>query len=246
MSRRLTSAIALVLSAATLMLGSCQSYNVASRYTSRYINANSGKVSAEVPETFELGYAMLALTDLAQKDTAIINRNTPYYQDLMAWFSKYKDHKGVARLNADLSRNPRMIKCYLDGLYAFQLNHGRVVLKENYRIDLNKVDFKRYAPLLQSFYKETNFNEFYNHHQILYSEMIQQANSLFTFAEAQKKVNNKVDSYQLVLSPLTKAYAGTMEIKGHAYSECIIFPRLSAKGISYAMNGTATGRQSVE
>lgn len=235
MLRQSTLTVAIVLFTAALFLNSCKSYNVASRYTSKYINASTGKVSAQIPETFELGYTMLALTQLAQNDTSVINRNTPYYQDLMTWFGQYKNHKGVMHLNADLSRNPKMIKSYLDGLYAFQMSHGRVALKDNYRIDLNKVDFKRYALLLQNFYKETNFHEFYTRHAILYSEMIQKANSLFTFQEAQRMLNSHVKGYQVILSPLAKGYAGTMEIKGHAYSECIIFPRLSANGITYAM-----------
>ncbi|QJD95801.1 DUF4932 domain-containing protein [Mucilaginibacter robiniae] len=237
MSRKITLIVAVVLFAAALFLNSCKSYDVASRYNSQYIKTSTGKVSAEVPEVFELGYAMLALTDLAQQDTTIINHNTPYYQDLIARFGKYKNHKGVMRLNADLSRNPKRIKNYLDGLYALQVKYNRVSLKSNYRIDLNKVDFKGYALLLQNFYKQTNFHEFYTQHEDLYHEMVQNANSLFTFAEVQKSLNTNVKGYQIILSPLTKAYAGTMEIKGRGYSECIIFPPLAtAQGTRYMMS----------
>lgn len=227
--------VAVVLFACTLFLNSCKSYDVASRYTSKYIKSNIGKVSAEVPEVFELGYTMLALTDLAQKDSGVINRNTPYYQELMAWFNKYKNHKGVMRLNADLSRNPDRIKNYLDGLYALQVKYNRVSLKTSYRIDLNKVDFKGYALLLQNFYKKTNFHEFYTQHEGYYNDMVQNANSLFTFAEVQKNLNGTVKGYRVILSPLTKAYAGTMQISGRGYSECIIFPALSSKGTNYIM-----------
>ncbi|WP_158825787.1 DUF4932 domain-containing protein [Mucilaginibacter lacusdianchii] len=234
MKLQLNRAAVIVLFAAASFFTSCKSYNVASRYTSKYINANTGKVSAQVPETFELGYTMLALTDLAQTDTTIINKNTAYYHELMAWFNKYKDHKGVRHLNADLNRNANMIKCYLDGLYAFQLNDGRVALKTSYRIDLNKVDFKRYALLLQNFYKETNFHEFYTQHQGMYADMVQRANGMFNYNEMQKGISTQANGYQVVLSPLINAYAGTMQIKGHTYNECIVFPRMSTNGLSYA------------
>ncbi|WP_345954109.1 DUF4932 domain-containing protein [Mucilaginibacter sp. PAMB04168] len=244
MTRKFTQTAALLVSAAAMFFTSCKSYNVASRFNSKYISANSGKLNATVPENFELGYTMLALTDLAQKDTSIINQNTAYYRELMAWFNKYKDNKGVKQLNADLSRNPKLVKSYLDGLYAFQLNDGRFALKSSYRIDLNKVDFKRYAILLEKFYKATNFHEFYAQHADLYTQMVQKANSTYTYEEAQKTVNGAVKGYQVVLSPLTKVYAGTMEIKGHAYSECIIFPRLAVEGRSYAMKEAIKGPKS--
>jgi hypothetical protein len=242
MKLRFTLTVAVIVIATASFLTSCKTANVAAHYSTKYINANNGKLSAQVPETYELGYAMLALTNLAQNDTSIINTNTPYYNDLITWLGKHKNHKGVLQLNAQLSRNPKMIKNYLDGLYAFKMNGNRFVLKESYRIDLNKIDFKRYALLLQSFYKETNFHEFYTLHQGYYAGMIQNANSSYSFEEAQKTLNRPAKGYQIILSPLTKGYAGTMEIKGRTYSEYIVFPRAATSGMStaakYAVNNT--------
>ena len=236
----------IILFAAATLFTSCKTANVAAHYSSKYMNANNGKLNAQVPETFELGYAMLALTNLAQNDTAVVNKNTPYYQELITFLGTHKNHKGVLLLNAELSRNPRMIKSYLDGLYAFKMNGNRFVLKESYRIDLNKIDFKRYALLLQSFYKETNFHEFYMNHQAQYAQMIQNANTMYSFDEAQKTLNVKVKSYQVILSPLTKGYAGTMEIKGNSYSEYIIFPRTATSTTSAAVKYAVNDNKSAE
>lgn len=236
---------AICILAVALSFTSCKSYDVASRFNSKYITASTGKMSAEVPENFELGYAMLALTNLAQKDTSIVDQNTAYYNDLMAWMSKYKNHKGVELLNATLTRNPKLVKSYLDGLYAFKMNGNRFALKSSYRIDLNKVDFKRFAMLLEKFHKDSHFHEFYVQHNGLYADMVQKANTLYSFNEA-KTVNGTVKGYQVILSPLTKGYAGTMEIKGHAYSELIIFPRMSVNGRYYAMKDAITGSRSAE
>ena len=246
MSTKLTLAAVALIAVTSLLFTSCQTQNVAARFNSKYINNNAGKMVAQVPENFELGYTMLALTSLAQKDTAMIDQSTPYYQELMAWFGKYKNHKGVQHLNADLSRNPKLVKSYLDGLYAFQLNEGRLGLKSSYRIDLNKVDFKRYSILLERFYKETNFHEFYTQHANLYAQMVQKANTIYTYNEAKTTVNGTVKGYQVILSPLTKGYAGTMEIKGHSYSELIVFPRLSVNGRNYAMKDAITGVNAAE
>ncbi|CAM3701906.1 DUF4932 domain-containing protein [Mucilaginibacter galii] len=244
MKRTFTLATLCIIAAASLFT-SCKSYDVASRFNSKYVIASSGKMNAEVPENFELGYAMLALTNLAQKDTAIVDQNTAYYHDLMTWMGKYKNHKSVELLNATLSRNPKLVKSYLDGLYAFQMNGNRFSLKSSYRIDLNRVDFKRFAILLEKFHKDSRFHEFYVQHNGLYADMIQKANNLYSFNEA-KTVNGTVKGYQVILSPLTKGYAGTMEIKGHAYSELIIFPRMSVNGRYYAMKEAIAGNRSAE
>lgn len=244
MKRDLTFAAICILFAAA-MFTSCKSYDVASRFDSKYVAASTGKMNAEVPENFKLGYAMLALTNLAQNDTSMVDQSTAYYHDLMTWMGKYKNHKSVEILNATLSHNPKLVKSYLDGLYAFQMNGNRFALKSSYRIDLNKVDFKRFAILLEKFNKDSHFHEFYVQHNSLYADMVQKASSLYSFNDA-KAVDSNVKGYQVILSPLTKGYAGTMQIKGHAYSELIIFPRLAVNGHYYAMKDAIAGNRSAE
>jgi hypothetical protein len=218
---------------AVVFFSSCQTQNVASRFTSKYAKANAGKVYAQTSETVELGYTMLALTELAQKDTNVVEHNTAYYAELNAWFGKYKNNKGVQQLNAQLSRNPQFVKNYVDGLFAFQMNEGRFGLKADYRIDLNKIDFKRYGALLEKFYKETNFHAFYMQHQELYTQMILKANEQYDMAKLQSTVN--AQGYKVIVSPLTKA-TNTMTIKGSAYTEGVVFAAIK-------MNTAATQQQ---
>ena len=210
---------AIILFAAVSILTSCQTQNVASRFTSKYAKANAGKVYAQSSETVELGYAMLALTDFAQNDTTIINHNA-YYTEVVNKFSAFKNSKGVKQLNAQLSRNPSLAKSYVEGLYAFQMTGARFGLKADYRIDLNKIDFKRYGALLENFYKEAAFHSFYMQHEGMYSEMVAKANSEFTLSAAQKTIN--AQGYHIIVSPLAKGII-TMTIKGHVYTEGVIF-----------------------
>jgi len=210
----------IILFAAVSILTSCQTQNVASRFTSKYAKANAGKVYAQSSETVELGYAMLALTDFAQNDTTIINHNSAYYTEVMNKFGAFKNSKGVKQLNAQLSHNPTLAKSYVEGLYAFQMNNGRFGLKADYRIDLNKIDFKRYGALLENFYNETAFHSFYMQHEGMYSAMVAKANNEFTLTAAQKAVN--AQGYHIIVSPLAKG-TKTMTIKGHAYTEGVIF-----------------------
>ena len=50
--------------------------------------------------------------------------------------------------------------------------------------------------------------------------MVQQASNQYTIAEAQKTVN--AQGYRVIVSPLTKTIV-TMTIKGHVYTEGVIF-----------------------
>ncbi|MDT3402131.1 DUF4932 domain-containing protein [Mucilaginibacter terrae] len=205
---------------------SCQTQNVASRFTSKYAKANAGKVYAQSSETVELGYAMLALTNFAQNDTNIVDHTSAYYAEVMNKFSALKNSKGVQQLNAQLSRNPSLAKSYVEGLYAFQMNNGRFGLKSDYRIDLNKIDFKRYGALLENFYKEAAFHNFYMQHEGMYNEMVAKANNEFTLTAAQKAVN--AQGFHIIVSPLAKGTT-TMAIKGHAYTEGVIFAGIKAE-----------------
>jgi hypothetical protein len=220
MKTNFTLTAVIILFAAIASLSSCQTQNVASRFTSKYARANSGKISVQSSETVELGYAMLALTDVAKNDTTIFNQNTAYYKELVAKMDKYKNLKGVKQLNAQLSRNPKLLKSYIDGLYAFQMKNGRFGLKADYRIDLNKIDFKRYGILLEDFNKETGFHSFYAEHQNVYNELVQKATNQYTLPQVQKTIN--AQGYHVVVSPLTKSTVA-MTIKGHVYTEGVIF-----------------------
>ncbi len=216
---------------AVVFFSSCQTQNIASRFTSKYAKANTGKVVAQSSEAVELGYTMLALTELAQKDTNLVDHNSAYYVELMKFFGKHQNDKGVEQLNAQLTRNPEFVKNYVDGLFAFQMNNGRFGLKADYRIDLNKIDFKRYDSLLEKFYHATNFHSFYMQHQDLYAQMVQKANEQYNMASLQSTVNAK--GFQVVVSPLTKA-TSTLTIKGSAYTEGVVFATINMHDLNAA------------
>ena len=221
----------------TLILNGCKNYDVTPHYGSKYIAANTGKVTANVPEAYELGWVVLALTDVAQRDTGLIDVNTSYYKDFTAHFNKFKNHQAVVQLNT-LASSPKMLEKFRNGLFAFGIYRGRFALNENYRIDNSKVEFKRYARLLEDFYSDSNFKQFYASHQDTYKQMIQKANTNLSFDGVQKALNKDVKSYHVILSPLMKGLPGVMDIKDTDFSESVIFPYLSPNGLVYGKAST--------
>lgn len=216
-----------LLCTSVISFSSCKSTDIASRYTSKYINSNTNKITTQVPETYELGYIVLALTDYGQRDTNIINTHTLYYKEVVEYFSAYKNHHAVKLLNQELSKDSKHFRSFRDGLYAFKINnHDHFVLKSDYRIDLNKVNFKRFAPLLQDFAAKSNFLKFYNDHLSLYSKLVDYQTHQLTMENANKAVQSEYgtpfNSYHVIISPLMKGYS-TLAVNGRHFNECLIF-----------------------
>ncbi len=210
----------------------CQNADIRPSYSTKYIQENKGKLTASVPEVYELGYTVLALTSTGQNDASVINTSSPYYQDLKAHFEKYKDHRAVKELDQKLTRFPGLVDDYLKGLFAYRMNDGRVVQRENYRIYLNKIEFSRYQLLLQDFYRATDFQKFYNEHKGTYDELIRNSNELVNLEKAKAMIGD-ADGYQIVLSPLAKGHAGKLMLRTEAYKECVVFPTVTTDEFTF-------------
>ncbi|MFD1255335.1 DUF4932 domain-containing protein [Mucilaginibacter terrae] len=236
--------------AITLFNSGCKSYDdVASRYTSKHIKANTNQIAAQIPETGELGYILLALTDVGTTDTSLINKDTQYYKEVIAHFNGFKNHKIVKQLNKDLQGNINNFTHFRNGLYAFKLNdRNRMVLKTDYRIDLNRVDFRRYTTGMQDFIASTKFREFYAKHKDLYTKIIQNQSSQLTmnaaWATMGKQYTEPFQSYQVIMSPLMRGNSSTLAISGRGFRECLIFAESADKALLYTAAKPAVGKGS--
>jgi hypothetical protein len=230
--RRLATAV--LLSGVMIFSFSCKSYDdIAAHYSSKHIKDNTGKVIAQVPETNELAYIVYSLTDVSLTDTAFIDRSSAYYKDVIKQFAAFKNHKAVKQLNKDVARDTKNLLRFRNGIYAFTLNERNdLALKLDYRTDLNRIDFRRYAPLLEDFAEKTNFRSFYTQHKGLYNQIILDAGKTLSvddaWASVGKDYKEPFNSYQLILSPLIKGKSSTLAIKGSNFRECLIFAQSSS------------------
>jgi hypothetical protein len=225
--------------AISLFNSGCKSYDVASRYTAKHIKAHTNQVSTNVPETGELGYILLSLTDAAKSDSSILNKNTAYYKEVAQHFAAFKSHKAVKQLNADITQDPATFTHFRNGLYALKINdRNRIVLRTDYRIDLNRLDFKRYTSVMEDFMVKSKFREFYAQHANLYAKLVQNQSRQLTmntaWASMGKHYNQPFQSYQVVISPLMKGYSSSLAIGGRGFRECIIFTESADKALMYS------------
>jgi hypothetical protein len=239
-----------LIGAISLLNSGCKSSDVGTRYTSKHIKANTNQVTAHIPETGELGYVLLSLTDYANNDTTLLNKNTAYYKEVVKHFSALKMHKAVRMLNGDLNVEQRTFHHFRNGLYALKLNErNRLVLKTDYRIDLNRVDFKRYTAAMEDFVAKSKFREFYNQHKGLYTKLLQnqsqQLNMNAAWASMAKQYTQPFQSYQVIISPLMKGSSSSLALSGRGFRECLIFAESADKALMYsATNAAVTSKTS--
>jgi len=230
--------VTVVLLTGVAMFGyGCKSYDdIAAHYSSKHIKDNTGKVIAQVPETNELAYIVYSLTDVSLTDTTFIDKNSAYYKEVIKQFAAFKSHKVVKQLNSDVSRDAKNLLRFRNGIYAFTLNERNdLALKLDYRTDLNRIDFRRYAPLLEDFAKKSNFRNFYKQHKDLYNQIILNAGKTLSVDDAwagvSKDYKEPFNSYQLILSPLIKGKSTTLAIKSSDFRECLIFAQSSSHAL---------------
>ncbi|WP_345952756.1 hypothetical protein [Mucilaginibacter sp. PAMB04168] len=237
---------AMLLGAAVMLSTGCKSYNdLAGHYSSKHIKANTNQVTAQIPETGELGYILLSLTETGSNDTTLINKESAYYKDVMKQFAAFKNHKAVKLLNSDLLANGNNFSHFRNGLYAYKFNkHNNMVLKTEYRVDLNRVDFRRYVGAIEDFIEKTNFRSFYAEHNNLYTKIIkeqgQQLNMNAAWATMGKQYTQPFQSYQVILSPLMKGSASTLAVSGRGFRECLIFAESTNKALFYSSTTAST------
>ncbi|MDT3405508.1 DUF4932 domain-containing protein [Mucilaginibacter terrae] len=227
-----------MLGAVTLATG-CKSYNdVTAHYSSKHIKANKNQIRAQIPEVTELGYIVLALTDAGKN---YVNTNSPYYDEVVKHFAAFKNHKAVETLNEDLKESPETFTHFRNGLFAFMINkQNRIVVKTDYRIDLNRVDFRRYTAALNDFMEDSKFREFYAAHKSFYSKMEAAQSQSLSMTSAwstvgkNKNYTKPFQSYQVIMSPLMKGESSTLAISGRGFSECLIFAESTDKALASA------------
>ncbi len=233
---------ALMISAASMLSTGCKTYDdVATRYTSKHIKTHTNHVTAEVAEANELGFVLFALTDAGANDKELLNKNSAYYNEVTQHFAAFKDHKAVKMFNEELKKDINNFDRFRNGLYAYRINERNdLVLKTDYRIDLNRIDFRRYMSAMQDFMEKSNFRDFYAKHQAQYSKLVKGQDDMLTMTTAWAKISKQYKkpfkSYQVVISPLMKGEAKTLAIGSGSYNECIIFAESPSKALMYSSN----------
>lgn len=186
------------------------------------------RITVEVPDSYELIQIAFSLTDSYRNDRNLLRKNNPYYEEVEAYFSKYRDHKLITEINRFIKNDlygKSTVAARIQSLNYTISNENRLIYKSMYTI--NSVILKYYysdlfvisenIDLIEDFAQKTNFISFYNNHKGYYSKLIQNYNQLCNFNNMQEwlelKFPNKYQSYRIVFSPLTGGFHCSTNIK---------------------------------
>ena len=138
-----------------------------------YREAHRGRITASVPEVYELVNVAIALTPYTRReDNYLVERREPYYEDVMGHFSAVEQHPFVRWLNAELESG-RYSSTKMSG-YAFVFDSSGVIRRSPV---YNSTNFVGQGNVLlpeleqmQSFADASDFQDFYRTNRELYAE----------------------------------------------------------------------------
>lgn len=197
-------------------------------FSNAYQEANKGKTVAEIPETYELINTVFALTSATQKKASdLIEKDTPYYRELMAYFSPYKNEPIVSVIDSILTKNESDYYPLKMDAYSFLLDR-RGNLQQSPVYDRTawgrENTLRPYVSQLQQFAKKSKFMDFYGKHQPYYDQLIRTYRDSLDVAGMQKWLNlnfptTHYDAFKIIFSPLVSANQSAHWLENNGFNE---------------------------
>jgi len=186
-------------------------------FTDDYIKTVTGQANYSIPETYELANVLYTLTNSSQLNTNRTYKGTNYYNEVMTYFRKFKDHPLLKEL--EFSDDAKGVEAYYnfrDNSICFSVYKGRIIANDQYYAVWGRVKdnlFARHLSLINDFYKKSHFHSFYTRRQKFYDSLVARqqtympARKMQTWLESE--FDRKFNSYRIVFSPLIWGSHGT-------------------------------------
>lgn len=195
-----------------------------------YRKANSGQLSFETPESYELCYVALSLA-MAGKNTNYypLNVNSDYYKEIISYFTAFSTHPLIQALQSAIRANGNTAfysLCMDSYSYSFDAK-GQLEKLPRYKNLGNRVRIEEDLALWQDFVKVSGFRKFYEEHAGFYKSMADEAKASLAFNDAwawtEKNFSYRVNDYRFVLSPLSNSFYRRNELTHNGYAETLLF-----------------------
>ena len=237
-------------SAYTRISGISEPVYFSNDYQKNYYN----KTVTEIPEVYELTNIIIALTSKGLNDSDIVEHNTKYYKDVMAWFGKYKTDRVVLSIDS-LMRKEWWKFFYLKmDSYAYNFKDTKIVKSSVYdRLNFDAISntIEPFKQQIQQFANKSDFRTFYNNHKTFYQNQISYYKDSLNVLQMQRWLNKnfpktKYNCYKIVFSPLTGGSQSANFFTNNNFSEAhvyINFPYFgsSDKNVSKSTNYLSKG-----
>ncbi len=205
-------------------------------FTKKYIKEHQGKFSVEVPEVHELANILVAISNVGQLDSNMVDMTTPYYKEVLAYFSPYKNHPIMDVVNKHITKAFDNNSYWY--YYAMKMNACAYVFDKKGNIKnegiIRKMGFSNQGDpilanlaLIEDFARKSNFREFYKQHQSYYNELIKTYHTLNPIDQQQAwledKFKFKYGNYLVTFSPLIGGAHSTNRFEDNGFSQTVMF-----------------------
>ena len=170
------------------------------------IAANESPV--RLSETYELANIILALTEYGKADPWEVSQQSPYYQEVRAYFDQYCNHPLLAKVNYSRQKWENYLSFRTDS-YAFAFDSANhLVRKFAFAANQGFNPFEENLAFVEDFANITKFRQFYRNHISYYQNLAnaylasQHYPEMLHFLETELGKCSSISSYAIVLSPL--------------------------------------------
>jgi hypothetical protein len=148
-------------------------------------SGQSSSVQVRFSETYELANVILALTPYGIADESEVQKNTPYYAEVMATFEGMKSHPLLEKVNYSREKWAEYLSFRTDA-YAFGVDaRGKITRQFPFFANEGIQPFDDHLALVEDFYQKSNFRDFYQKHLPYYERITQQYKDYYMVAEMQ-------------------------------------------------------------
>ncbi|MES2332252.1 MAG: DUF4932 domain-containing protein [Bacteroidota bacterium] len=177
-----------------------------------YILKNTNNVQLEIPEAYELANIIWTLSPSGQRATDL-NKESAYYQKVLAWFKPMMDHPLLKQLDFADSVYFKNYYDFRENSFVFSFSGNKLVNEGPYYYVMgdNWDDFQslfsKWLPLVQDFSDRSKFRDFYRENTPFYQQQVKREQELMPvknmWSWLEKEFpNRKFKSYKIVFSPL--------------------------------------------
>ncbi|MCX2739493.1 DUF4932 domain-containing protein [Pontibacter anaerobius] len=207
-------------------------------FTKKYIREHQGKFSVEVPEVHELANILVAISKIGQQDSNMVDMTTPYYKEVMAHFSPYKNHPVMDVVNQHITKvfDNESYWYY----YAMKMNACAYVFDKKGNIKnegiIRKMGFSNQGDpilanlaLIEDFARKSNFRKFYRQHLPYFNELIRTYRTQNPITQQQEWLERifgfTYGNYRVTFSPLVGGAHSTQSFEDNGFDQTVMFVR---------------------
>lgn len=169
------------------------------------------RFEVSIPETYELSNIILALTAYGRSDGWEVQKNTAYYNEVIAYFAPVNAHPLLQKVNYSRALWESYLSFRTDAAaYVFD-GSGKLARTNAFYANKGQKPFDAHLDLIQDFIQKSNYREFYKAHLPLYEGIVANyadyymLDAMRTFLERESGRATPAPgrgTYKVILSPL--------------------------------------------